>query len=164
MGVRTVDFGSVLARLARSTVMEDGDLSGVLRAITEAAAALQVERVNIWMFDRARTRIRCIQAYERGANRHTQGDEILASVAPSYFAALAELRTVAAFDALNDPRTRELAGYLQPRGITTLLDAPSIKAESLPASCATNTSGRRDSGAPMSKRSRARWGTSSPWP
>src|SRR4030095_251269 len=101
MGVRTVDFGSVLARLARSTVMEDGDRSGVLRAITEAAAApRQVERVNIWMFDRARTLIRCIQAYERGANRHTQGDEILASVAPSYFAALAELRTVDAFDPL----------------------------------------------------------------
>jgi len=125
MGARTVDFGSVLARLARSTVMEDGDLSGVLRAITEAAAvALQVERVNIWMFDRERTRIRCIQAYERGVKRHTQGDEILASVAPSYFAALAELRTVAAFDALNDPRTRELGDYLEPRGITTLLDAP----------------------------------------
>jgi len=120
-----VDFGSVLARLVRSTVMEDSDLSGVLRAITEAAAAaLEVERVNIWMFDRERTRIRCIQAYERGANSHTQGDEILASVAPSYFVALGELRTVAAFDALNDPRTRELASYLQPRGITTLLDAP----------------------------------------
>jgi two-component system, cell cycle sensor histidine kinase and response regulator CckA len=125
MAAGTVDFGSALARLARSTVMEDGDLSGVLRAITEAAAAtLQVERVNIWKFDRERTRMRCIQAYERGANRHTQGDEILASVAPSYFAALAELRTVAAFDALNDPRTRGLGGYLEPRGITTLLDAP----------------------------------------
>jgi PAS domain S-box-containing protein len=125
MPARTVDFGSVLARLVRSTVMEDGDLSSVLRTITEAAAAtLQVERVNIWLFDRARTRIRCIQAYERGANRHTQGDEILASVAPSYFVALAELRTVAAFDARNDPRTRELANYLEPRGITTLLDAP----------------------------------------
>jgi len=125
MPARMVDFGSVLARLVRSTVMEDSDLSGVLRAITEAAAAaLEVERVNIWMFDRERTRIRCIQAYERGANSHTQGDEILASVAPSYFVALGELRTVAAFDALNDPRTRELASYLQPRGITTLLDAP----------------------------------------
>ena len=125
MGTRTVDFGGVLARLARSTVMEDGDLSGVLRAITEAAAAaLQVERVNIWLFDHARTRVRCIQAYERRTTQHTQGEEILASAAPSYFAALAELRTVAAFDALNDPRTRELGDYLELRGITTLLDAP----------------------------------------
>lgn len=112
MSARTVDFGGVLARLARSTVMEDGDLSGVLRAITEAAAALQMERVNVWMFDRERTRVRCIQAYERRANQHTRGEEILASAAPSYFAAFAELRTVAAFDALNDPRTRELGDYL----------------------------------------------------
>ena len=125
MGAPTTDFGGVLARLARSTVMEDGDLSGVLHAIMEAAAAaLHVQRVNIWMFDPARTRVRCIQAYEPGATQHTQGDEILASLAPSYFAALAELRTVAAFDALNDPRTRELGDYLEPRGITTLLDAP----------------------------------------
>ncbi len=48
----------------------------------------------------------------------------MAAVAPAYFAALESLRTVAAFDALDDPRTRELAGYLRPRGITTLLDAP----------------------------------------
>ncbi len=125
MSARTVDFGSVLARLARSTAMEDGDLSGVLRAITEAAAAaLHVERVNIWKFDRQRTRVRCIHAYEPGSNQPTQGHEILASAAPSYFAALAALRTVAAFDALNDSRTRELGDYLEPRGITTLLDAP----------------------------------------
>jgi hypothetical protein len=38
MDAAMADFGSVLARLARSTVMENGDLSGVLRAITEAAA------------------------------------------------------------------------------------------------------------------------------
>ena len=125
MAAGTVDFGSVLARLARSTVMEDGDLSGVLRAITEAAAAaLQVERVNIWVFDRERTRVRCIEAYAREANQHTQGDEILAAAAPSYFTALTELRTVSAFDARHDPRTRELGSYLEPRGITTLLDAP----------------------------------------
>jgi PAS domain S-box-containing protein len=125
MDAGTADFGSVLARLARSTVMEDGDLSGVLRAITEAAAAaLQVERVNIWVFDRERTRVRCIEAYAREADQHTEGDEILAAEAPSYFTALAELRTVAAFDARHDPRTRELGGYLEPRGITTLLDAP----------------------------------------
>src|SRR5262245_54049377 len=125
MSVATADFGSVLARLARSTVMENGDLSGVLRAITEAAAtALEVERVNIWVFDRERTRVRCIEAYTRGTREHSDGDEILAADAPSYFKALDELRAVAAFDAMNDPRTRELGSYLEPRGITTLLDAP----------------------------------------
>jgi two-component system cell cycle sensor histidine kinase/response regulator CckA len=119
------DFVSVLARLARSTVVENGDLGDVLRAIVEAAAvALAVERVNIWVLDRERTRLRCVEGYERGLNRHAAGDEIVAANAPAYFAAIAELRTVAAFDALTDPRTRELAGYLRPRNIATLLDAP----------------------------------------
>jgi two-component system cell cycle sensor histidine kinase/response regulator CckA len=121
----SADFAAVLARLARSTVIEDGKLADVLRAIVEAAAAaLDVERVNIWVLDRERTRLRCLESYERGPNRHTEGDEILAATAPAYFAAIAQLRTVAAFDARNDPRTRELTGYLVPRGIVTLLDAP----------------------------------------
>ena len=119
------DFASILARLARSTVIEDGKLGDVLRAITEAsAAALSVDRVNVWLFDRERTRLRCIEGYERGANRHTAGDEILAATAPAYFEALGRLRTVAAFDALQDPQTRQLGDYLRARGIATLLDAP----------------------------------------
>src|SRR5258705_11434965 len=119
MSARTVDFGGVLARLARSTVMEDGDLSGVLRAITEAAAAaLQVGRGNVWIFDRERTRGGCIEGYERRANQHTRGEEILASAAPSYFAALAELRPPAALDAGHDPRTHRPGAHPEPRGIT----------------------------------------------
>jgi len=125
MSTQTTDFATVLARLARSTVIEDGNLVDVLRAVTEAAAAsLGVERVNIWVFDGERARLRCLECYERGLRRHTEGDEILAATAPFYFSALGQLRTVAAFDALNDPRTRELADYLRAHGIVTLLDAP----------------------------------------
>jgi two-component system cell cycle sensor histidine kinase/response regulator CckA len=125
MTTPSADFASVLARLARNTVITDGTLDDVLRAIVEAAAAaLGVERVNIWVLDRERTRLHCIESYEKSPNRHTQGDVIMAADAPGYFAAIEQLRTVAAFDALHDPRTRELAAYLGPRGIMTLLDAP----------------------------------------
>ena len=52
MSTPEADFAAVLARLARSTVIEDGHLADVLRAVTEAAAtSLAVERVNIWTFD-----------------------------------------------------------------------------------------------------------------
>ena len=125
MPTPSADFASILARLARSTVIEDGKLGDVLRAITEAAAAaLDVERVNVWLLDRKRTRLRCIEGYERGVNRHTAGDEILAATAPAYFEALDHLRNVVAFDALHDPQTRQLGDYLRTRGIATLLDAP----------------------------------------
>jgi GAF domain-containing protein len=121
----SADFAGVLARLARSTVIEDGDLADVLRTIVEAAAAaLDVARVNIWVLASEPTRLHCIESYERGPNRHTAGDEIMAADAPAYFAAIEQLRTVAAFDAIEDPRTRELAGYLRLRNIATLLDAP----------------------------------------
>ena len=125
MTTPSADFASVLARLARSTVIEDGNLADVLRTIAEAAArALAVERVNIWVLDRDRTRLDCIESYERGTNRHSRGDVILAADAPAYFAAIDQLRTVATFDALDDPRTRELGSYLRSHGIATLLDAP----------------------------------------
>jgi two-component system cell cycle sensor histidine kinase/response regulator CckA len=125
MTMPSANFAGVLARLARSTVIEDGNLADVLRTMVEAAAvALDVERVNIWVFDRERTHLRCLESYERRPNRHTEGDEIKTADAPAYVAAIEQLRTVAAFDALNDPRTRELADYLQGRGIVTLLDAP----------------------------------------
>jgi PAS domain S-box-containing protein len=46
-------------------------------------------------------------------------------LAPAYFSALANNEAIAANDALLDPRTRELApGYLEPMGITSMLDAP----------------------------------------
>ncbi len=125
-----MDLDRVLARLARSTVIEDGNLDDVLRAITEtAAAALDVERVNIWLLDRERTRMTCVEAYERSRAAHSTGDELLAAAAPSYFEAIQTLRAVVAFDARQDPRTRELADtYLARHDIVTLLDAPVYRA------------------------------------
>src|SRR5262249_22319851 len=77
MATPSADFAGVLARLARSTVIEDGNLADVLRLIVEAAAAtLDVERVNVWTLDRERTRLHCIESYERAPNRHSAGDVI----------------------------------------------------------------------------------------
>jgi signal transduction histidine kinase len=123
---RTSDsLGEVLAKLARGTALGRGDVGGVLQLITETAAtALEVERVNVWLFDPARTAIRCVDCYEATADRHTRGEELRAADFLAYFAALETLRTVAVMDAGADPRTRELAGYLRRHGIATLLDAP----------------------------------------
>ena len=61
-----------------------------------------------------------------------KGMQIEAASYPDYFKALAENRTIAADDAQQDPRTRELtAGYLVPRGITSLIDAPIMRGRSL---------------------------------
>ncbi|MDX2226744.1 MAG: ATP-binding protein [Verrucomicrobiae bacterium] len=121
-----VALRKVLAGLARGTALSRGNLELVLKNITrEAAKALCVARVNIWLISEDRKQLNCIESYDRRAHRHTSGDVLLAREAPSYFESLDILRSIIKIDTENDPRTRELAEfYLKPHGISTMLDAP----------------------------------------
>lgn len=112
--------------LTRSKTLWSGELSTGMREITEAASdTLQVNRTAIWLFDADRTSLRCANLYEQESGRHSDGLAILAADYPQYFAALERGRAIDAHDAQHDPRTREFApGYLEPLGITAMLDAP----------------------------------------
>ncbi|MGH7807295.1 MAG: GAF domain-containing protein, partial [Thermodesulfobacteriota bacterium] len=116
----------VLLDLASSRALEQGHLDAALREITEAAArTLEVERVNVWLYDESFSKVNCIEQYELSAGRHSRGAELAAADYPFYFKALEEERIIAAHDARTDSRTREFAdSYLTPFGITSLLDAP----------------------------------------
>ncbi|HZR47651.1 MAG TPA: PAS domain-containing protein, partial [Candidatus Manganitrophaceae bacterium] len=116
----------VLVALAKSQALTGGDLTSVLREITRGAAeTLEIERVSIWTYDEGRSRIRCINLYERSAGRHSDGAELASADYPSYFSALELERIIAANDAYTDPRTCEFSeAYLVPLGITAMLDAP----------------------------------------
>lgn len=119
-------YNDALSELSRSTVLEKSGLQAALRQITSVAAqALNVQRVSIWLYDQAKTRIVCQDLYEVDTQEHRFGIELLAADFPAYFAALEEDRTIAAADAHNDPRTREFSeSYLKPIGIESTLDAP----------------------------------------
>jgi PAS domain S-box-containing protein len=70
----------------------------------------------------------CLDLYELGAGRHSQGRIMAAADCPAYFQALAKERIVAAGDARSDPRTRELSqSYLTPFGTTSTLDAAVLR-------------------------------------
>ncbi|MGH7792424.1 MAG: GAF domain-containing protein, partial [Thermodesulfobacteriota bacterium] len=116
----------VLLNLASSRALEQGHLDAALKEITEAAArTLEVERVNVWVYDNSCSKVKCIEQYELSAGRHSRGAELAAADYPFYFKALEEERIIAAHDAQTDSRTREFAdSYLTPFGITSLLDAP----------------------------------------
>ena len=117
----------VLVGLAKSEPWVRGDLAGTLREVTEVAArTMRIERVNVWLFDEERSKMRCIEHFERSSGEHTDGGvELAAADYPQYFRALAEERTIVADDARGDPRTREFTeGYLDVHGITSMLDAP----------------------------------------
>jgi signal transduction histidine kinase len=118
--------GSALQALARLPAIADGDLPATYRAITEQGArTLGIARCSIWLFNAARTAIHCVDLYERDAERHSDGEVLTASDHPAYFAALAGSRVLVAANAQADPRTADFAAaYLDPHGITSMLDAP----------------------------------------
>ena len=96
-----------------------------LRSILEiSAAALSVERLSMWRFDRERSVIRCVGLY-RPAGQFEAGSLLHRRDAPEYFDAIERDRVVAATDARTDPRTREFRDtYLVPNGIGAMLDVP----------------------------------------
>ena len=117
---------AALLRLAKLPPRAAEDLAGAARAITEESArTLRVERVSVWLYDEARSAIRCLDLFESTPGRHGEGLELLKRDFPAYFEALATERAIAAEDARADPRTREFTKtYLEPLGITSMLDAP----------------------------------------
>jgi len=112
-------------RLARLAVDEKQSLARVFaRATRLIARTLDVERVGIWLFEGERTQLRCVCLYQRTTDTHGTGTLLDLVGVPAYRAALEERRAIVAHDARTDPATVELRdGYLEPLGISSMLDA-----------------------------------------
>ena len=117
---------SALIALAKNKALNQGDLKTALREITQTAGrTLEVARSSVWLYDESRSKMQCLDLFDRTLNQHSEGLELTAADCPAYFKALREERAIAAFDAQNDFRTREFAqSYLIPCGITSMLDTP----------------------------------------
>jgi len=117
---------NILAKIITRTMMLVGDLMADIREITEASAlTIDVDRVSIWLFDEAHTKITCLDLYSRESGTHGTEDAISVNQFPDYFKSLEKDHPIIANDAYNDPRTRQLADtYLSPRGIRSLIDYP----------------------------------------
>jgi PAS domain S-box-containing protein len=113
----------VLFELAKR---DKSDFAKSMRAITEATAVvLGVARASVWRIAADEGALICQDLYLAGERRHEQGMSLFQRDCPSYFAALLESRVISAGDARTDPRTREFTpNYLDPLGITSMLDVP----------------------------------------
>jgi signal transduction histidine kinase len=90
-----------------------------------AARTLSVERVGVWILIDEDRALRCRYLLQFSNQQVFQGAVLRAQDFPSYFEALRQTRTIAAGDAASDATTGELGPvYLEPLGITSLLDAP----------------------------------------
>jgi hypothetical protein len=118
--VRTV------AELMSQRALFLGEVEKTVRRIDEAATAtLDVDRVSVWALDENRTKITCLDLFERKAAKHSAGVELSKKDFEPYFAALETERSIAAHDAHRDPRTSCFsASYLKPLGIESMLDVP----------------------------------------
>jgi PAS domain S-box-containing protein len=115
----------VLLVLARS---DKSDLEKALRKICSlSAATLEVERVSYWSLQENNSAIGCEVLYLRSAescDQQFKGARLGLSDCPAYFEALATKRPIVADRVLMNPATSGLENYLQPLGISSMLDAP----------------------------------------
>ena len=124
------EFERARLSLARMQVSGGNSLKEVFERTTETAATtLQVERVGIWLFLHDRRAIRCYDLYERSMQEHSEGAILYSADFPTYFRTLEERRDIPAVESRTNPVTHELReAYLEPLGITSMLDAPIFRA------------------------------------
>jgi len=133
--------------LSRFYTLKPGDLESVLREITEVVArTLEVDRVNVWVYNGDRTAIECLDLFEQSAGRHSHGQVIKRAGHESYFNTVDSADVIVAADALTDPRTASLTEtYLQPAGITSVLDVPlQMRGVAAGVLCCTHTGPTRN--------------------
>lgn len=119
-------FDDARLSIARLAIVGPLTLQETLRQIgVIAAQTLKVDRVSIWMYSPHRSQIRCVMLYERNRNQFSEGMTLHVADSPEYFSALETRRAVATESAVSDPQTARLKeAYLDPLGITSMLDAP----------------------------------------
>lgn len=126
-------FTRTLVALTRSVWHPECTFETALGEICEAAAkALQIERVSVWCYEVAESRLRCLHAYDAGTNEHQPVEllETLSLEGDDYIAALEDVRTFEAADIAEDLVSANshmaLRDYLQRHRIHAVLDAPAF--------------------------------------
>jgi PAS domain S-box-containing protein len=114
---------AALTTLMRSYVSAPDDLATIVREITEVVGGtLEVAQVSVWRHDDRGTTSRCQDVFDRTEMRHSSGDELTEDECPVFFRSIAQSDVIAAYDAMTDARTTELADrYLAPHRITSLM-------------------------------------------
>lgn len=124
-----IAFRREATRIIRQASTQGGDFKAMCDVIVaQAAQALQVNRIGIWLFDGDGQHLNCVSLYLSARQHCVSGSRIAVADFPIYMAAISTDELVVANDACTHPLTRELAqGYLQPEGIASMLDAPIVQ-------------------------------------
>lgn len=115
----------LLARVAASGLVQQGEVAALCRLVTEEASeTLGIERVSVWFFNATYDELLLEDLYLRSTGEHIREGVLSQAAFGSEFAYLLTDKYVDAHDPYTDPRTQGYAdSYLRPNGITSMLDA-----------------------------------------
>lgn len=118
-------YYNILHQISKSTVIDNGDLNAAnFLILNSAIEGLRVSRASIWLLSDDRHTMECRLLID-AANSRPNTLALCREDYPIYFAALDQDQAIMAHDACSDELTRELSDiYLQPLGITSMLDVP----------------------------------------
>jgi len=135
-----------LAAVAAHESLARGDITAFARELTEQAArAMGVERVGVWVFDQPRTTLVNVDTFLMSQGVHEGGETMDGDAFRREWEALDNDRYFSAPDAMTDPRTEGYRPYLIEHGIVSMLDtAVRSGCELLGAVCFEHTGDRRE--------------------
>ncbi|MEE9101249.1 MULTISPECIES: putative bifunctional diguanylate cyclase/phosphodiesterase [Pseudomonas] len=122
--VRSRTQQNLIVRLARHRYLSSDPLLEAAQLIAQAACEVyDVARAGIWRLH-PDNRLEAVTVYRRDIDQYEKPQDIDASSFPHYLDAVHSGRAIDAHNAIQDPRTQELAKrYLRPQGVNAMLDA-----------------------------------------
>lgn len=119
-------FTEELESISKNTRLFKGRMDETFALLGKRLAdCMQVERVNLWLFNDTEERIECIGNYNRNTDTFTTGEQLRMRDMPKYYAHLKSNQTLVIDDVHNSEITAEIADqYCQQYGISSMLDLP----------------------------------------
>jgi len=115
-----------IEQLSKSRKIRDGKLNDAIYEILEMSSkAVQVERVNAWLFNDDATLIECIGNYDASIPGLIEQDSLPRIQMPNYFRLFETEKIIVSSNSMDSEITRELReSYLVPNNIFAMMDIP----------------------------------------
>lgn len=115
---------AIAALLRLSALARDGWEGALQEILRLDSELLDVDRVSFWCLQDDPPQIACDLGYVRSSRYFERGTVIRRATSPVYVDEVRRLQLIDASDARQDPRTRDLAAYLESKNIGAILDMP----------------------------------------
>jgi len=136
-----------IENLSKSRKIRDGRINEAIYEILESSSrAMQVTRVNAWIFDNERTQIQCIGNFDARENKLVPQTALPRIAMPLYFSLFETEKIIITRNTLTETKTAELYEfYLKPHDIQSLMDVPvRIEGEMIGVICFENVGAPRE--------------------